>query len=55
MEALEALALVGGHVDEELLKRNESLAAENESLRSRIVGRIKLTAPEPSECPGPDL
>jgi len=26
MEAIEALALVGGHVDEELLIRNEYLA-----------------------------
>jgi hypothetical protein len=29
MEAKEVLALIGGHVDEELLLRNEYLAAEN--------------------------
>ena len=43
MKAVEALALVGGHVDEELLKRNEYLAAENEILRSKLEGRINLT------------
>lgn len=36
MKAIEALALVSGHVEEELLKRNEYLAAENEILRSKI-------------------
>ena len=36
MEAVEALALVGGHVDKELLLRNEYLAAENEILRSKF-------------------
>jgi putative transposase len=46
MKAAEALALVGGHVDEELLKRNEYLAAENEILRSKIPGRIRLTDAE---------
>ena len=29
MKAVEALALVGGHIDEELLLRNEYLAGEN--------------------------
>ena len=42
MEAIEALALVAGHVDDELLKRNEYLAAENEILRSKIKGRVRL-------------
>jgi putative transposase len=42
MKAVEAMALVAGHVDEELLKRNEYLAAENEILRSKITGRIRL-------------
>ena len=42
MRAIEALALVSGHVDEELLKRNEYLAAENEILRSKIKGRLRL-------------
>ena len=36
MEPVEALALVGGHVNEELLIRNEYLAAENEILYSKI-------------------
>ena len=30
MKAMEALALVGGQVDEELLVRNEYLAMENQ-------------------------
>jgi putative transposase len=46
MEAIEAMALVAGHVDEELLKRNEYLAAENEILRSKIRGRVQLDNPE---------
>lgn len=46
MKAIEALALVGGHVDEELLKRDEYLAAENEILRSKIKGRIRFTDAE---------
>jgi hypothetical protein len=36
MEAVEALALVGGHVEEELLVRNEYLAAENKILKSKL-------------------
>ncbi len=43
MEAVEVLSLVGGYVDEELLARNEYLAAENEILRSKIAGAVKLT------------
>ena len=46
MEAVEALALVAGHVDEELLLRNEYLAAENEILRSKLSGRPQLANPE---------
>ena len=46
MEAIEALALVGGHVDEELLLRNEYLAAENEILRSKLGKRVPLTDSE---------
>ena len=38
----EALAMIGGHVDEELLLRNEYLAIENEILRKKISGRITL-------------
>jgi len=33
MEVVEALALVNGHVEEELLIRNEYLAAENKILK----------------------
>ncbi len=40
MEAVEALALVGGHVDEELLVRNEYLAAENRILKSNVSLRV---------------
>ena len=36
----EALAMIGGHVDEELLLRNEYLAIENEILRNKNPGRI---------------
>ena len=39
----EALAIIGGHVDEELLLRNEYLAIENERLRKKIDRRIKLS------------
>ena len=39
----EALAIIGGHVDEELLLRNEYLAIENEILRKKISGWIKLS------------
>ena len=46
MEAVEAFALVAGHVDEELLLRNEYLAAENEILRSKLSGRPQLTNSE---------
>jgi putative transposase len=37
MEAVEALALVTGKVEEEILLRNEYLAAENEILKSKLV------------------
>jgi putative transposase len=43
MKAIEALALVAGHVEDELLKRNEYLAAENEILHSKLKGRLRLT------------
>ncbi len=42
MKATEAVALVAGHVDDELLKRNEYLAAENEIQRSKLKGRVRL-------------
>ena len=37
------LAYVTGSVDEELLRRNEYLVAENRILRNQIVGRLKLS------------
>ncbi len=43
MEAVEALALVGGHVDEELLVRNEYLAAENRILKSKLKNLCNST------------
>ncbi len=46
MKAIEALALVAGHVEDELLKRNEYLAAENEILHSKLKGRLRLTDAE---------
>ena len=46
MKTSELMAIVGGHVNEEFLKRNEYLAAENEILRSKIKGRIKFTDDE---------
>ena len=36
MEAVEALAIVSGHVEEELLIRNEYLATENQILKSKL-------------------
>lgn len=46
METVEALALVGGHVEEELLVRNEYLAAENKILRSKIEKTIRFNNEE---------
>ena len=46
MKAEEVLALVSGRVDEELLLRNEYLAAENEILRSKLKKRVPLTDDE---------
>jgi len=40
MESLEALALISGRVEEEILIRNEYLAAENEILKSKLKGKI---------------
>ncbi|MDY6894971.1 MAG: helix-turn-helix domain-containing protein [Thermotogota bacterium] len=42
METVEALALVGGYVDEELLVRNEYLAAENEILKSKLERPVRF-------------
>ena len=46
MESVEALALVGGHVEEEILLRNEYLAAENEILKSKLQGRPRFNDEE---------
>jgi hypothetical protein len=42
MESEEALAIVAGKVEEELLLRNEYLAAENEILRSKLPERVPM-------------
>ena len=42
MEPVEALALVSGRVDDELLLRNEYLAAENEILKSKLNKPLQL-------------
>ena len=39
MKPVEALTLIAGHVSEEILLRNEYLAAENEILRSKLGKR----------------
>ena len=41
-EVVEALALASGRVDEELLLRNEYLAAENEILKSKLNKPLQL-------------
>jgi len=46
MEPVEALALVSGRVDEELLLRNEYLAAENEILKSKIEKPLRFNNSE---------
>ncbi len=42
MELVEALALVSGRVEEEILLRNEYLAAENEILKSKIKKPLRF-------------
>ena len=46
MKAVEALTLISGRVSQEILLRNEYLAAENEILRSRLGTRVALTQSE---------
>ena len=43
MEINEVFAVIGGHVEQEVLLRNEYLGAENEVLRSRIGKQFRLT------------
>lgn len=46
MENTEVIALVGGHVNQELLMRNEYLGAENENLKSKFNTPVRLTDEE---------
>jgi putative transposase len=46
MDWARILAYVTGTVDEELLARNEYLAAENRILKAQLKGRLKLTGTE---------
>ena len=41
------LAYITGTVDQELLSRNQYLAAENRILKAQIKGRLQLTDAEP--------
>ena len=46
MKAIEAPTLISGRVSQEILLRNEYLAAENEILRSRLGKRVALSRSE---------
>ena len=46
MDWARMLAYVTGSVDQELLARNEYLAAENRILRTQLQGRLKLSNAE---------
>jgi putative transposase len=46
MDWARILAFVTGMVDQELLARNEYLAAENRILRAQLKGRLKLSDAE---------
>src|SRR6266511_4518624 len=46
MEWARILAFITGTVDQELLLRNEYLAAENQILRGQLKGRLKLSDAE---------
>jgi hypothetical protein len=46
MEWARILAYISGSVDQELLLRNEYLAAENRVLRGQLKGRLKLSDAE---------
>ena len=46
MDWTRILAYVTGTVDQELLARNEYLAAENRILKSQLNGRLKLSDAE---------
>ena len=46
MEMVEAMALVSGQVEKEILMRNEYLAAENEILKSKIAKPLRFNDSE---------
>jgi putative transposase len=46
MDWARILAYVTGTVDQELLARNEYLAAENRILKAQLKGRLKLSEAE---------
>ncbi len=43
MDWARILAYITGTADQELVRRNEYLAAENRILRAQVKGRLKLT------------
>jgi hypothetical protein len=51
MDWARILAYVTGMVDQELLARNEYLAAENRILKARLKGRLQLTRRDLHRCP----
>ena len=51
MDWRRVLTYITGTVDEELLLRNEYLAAENRNLMEPLKGRLRLTGPDAAiEC-----
>jgi hypothetical protein len=46
MEGARLLAYISGTVDQELLLRNEYLAAENRILKTQLTGRLRLADAE---------
>ncbi len=51
MDWARILAYVTGTVDQELLGRNEYLAAENRIMKARLKGRLKLLDAEAEIAP----
>ena len=51
MDWARILAYVTGIVDQELLGRNEYLAAENNIMKARLKGRLKLVDAEAGIAP----
>ena len=50
-EAAETLALISGHVEEEILIRNEYLAAENRILKSKLKTPVQFNDGERNHWP----